>query len=217
MEVPLMEVSGGGRANAGNLPNYYSICSGSKKAARLLSGVLHSWETTPLLELNPPPLPAAGPGEQLFQRPAGFLAARDESFTKPSAPPKGVQELIQRRDSHNHPRESKWALPAETGLPGSGSRAGRHCCALAAGSSLYRSLPLFLFWQCSLKVEEKVQRSGLWQAVNYYPGPLSEGTKAQGAGVGEENPSLGGLEGSLLAGKCKGLEQSALFAGDCAG
>lgn len=33
------------------------------------------------------------------------------------------------------------------------------------------SLPLFLFWQCSLKVEEKVRRSGLWQAVNYYPVP----------------------------------------------
>lgn len=46
---------------------------------------------------------------------------------------------------------------------------------------------------------------------------LSQGTEAQGAGVGEENPSLGRLEGSWLAGKCKGSEQSALFAGGCAG
>lgn len=46
---------------------------------------------------------------------------------------------------------------------------------------------------------------------------LSHGTEAQGAGVGEENPSLGRLEGSWLAGKCKGSEQSALFTGGCAG
>lgn len=167
------------------------------------------WETIPQLELNPLPFPAAGPGEQPLHSPARFLAARDKSFTKPSAAPRGLQELVKKRESHNNPGERKWALPAGR-APGIRQQGcGKQLVLL--------SLPLFLFWQCSLKVEEKVQRSGLWQAVNYYPGSLSEGTKAPGAGVAEENPSLGGLEGSSLAGKCKGSEQSALFAGGCAG
>lgn len=81
------------------------------------------------------------PGEQLSCGPAGSLAARDEPLTKTSASPKQVQDLIKKRESHDHPRESKLVLPAESEVQGAGllgfsSRAGRHCQAPAAESSI---------------------------------------------------------------------------------
>lgn len=148
------------------------------------------WETTPLLELNPLPLAAAGPGEQPFHSPATFLAARDKSFTKPSLLPEGFRNSLKEGKVTIIPEKANGHY-LQAGLLGSGSRAGGHCHTRWGKQLALLSLPLFLFWQCSLKVEEKVQRSGLWQAVNYYPGPLSEGTKAPGAGWQRKIPPWG--------------------------
>lgn len=95
----------------------------------------------PTAGTQPPPLAAAGPGEQPFHRPARTPATRDESFTEPSAAAEGLQELMQRRERRSHPRESEGPLPAGR-APASGLRApgsGGRCHPLAAGSGSHRS------------------------------------------------------------------------------
>lgn len=107
---------------------------------------IHCWNSNPLrfqlLSLSQTPT------EQLSHGPAGSPAARYEPFTKTSASPKWVQDLVKKKESRNHPRESKLALPAESeaqgaGLQQQGWRALRRSS--CGKQHIPLSLPLFLF------------------------------------------------------------------------